>query len=288
MPPLTLTPKQLSLNTATLGPNASLEDAVRGCVKYGFGGIAPWRDKVAEVGLAQACRLIKEAGLTVSGLCRGGLFPAADRSARAKIRADNLRAIEEAAALEAACLVLVVGGLPAGDKDLDGARRQVEEGIAQTLAPARAAGVSLAIEPLHPMYAGDRACVNTLAQALALCERLGPEVGIAADVYHIWWDPDVLHQLQRVAQAQRLLAFHLSDWLVPTRHLLTDRGMMGDGVIDLPRLCQRVADDGYRGLYEVEIFSADGWWRQPVDVTLSTIIQRLPVLGSKEDRNENR
>ncbi|MGP4141375.1 MAG: sugar phosphate isomerase/epimerase family protein [Sodalis sp. (in: enterobacteria)] len=208
MPPLTLTPKQLSLNTATLGPNASLEDAVRGCVKYGFGGIAPWRDKVAEVGLAQACRLIKEAGLTVSGLCRGGLFPAADRSAREKIRADNLRAIEEAAALEAACLVLVVGGLPAGDKDLDGARRQVEDGIVQMLALAR--------------------------------------------------------------------------------HLLTDRGMMGDGVIDLPRLCQRVADDGYRGLYEVEIFSADAWWRQPVDVTLSTIIQRLPALGSKEDRNENR
>ncbi|MBT9432350.1 sugar phosphate isomerase/epimerase [Candidatus Sodalis endolongispinus] len=286
MPPLTA--QQLSLNTATLGPGASLRDAVRGCLKYGFGGIAPWRDKLAEVGLAPACRLIRDAGLQVSGLCRGGMFPAADRAAREKNRADNLRAIEEAAALEAACLVLVVGGLPAGSKDLIGARQQVEEGIAEMLAPARAAGVRLAIEPLHPMYAGDRACVNTLAQALALCERLGPEVGIAADVYHTWWDPDVIPQLQRACRAQRLLAFHLSDWLVPTQHLLTDRGMMGDGVIDLPRLCQSVADAGYRGLYEVEIFSADHWWRQPVDVTLSTLLQRLPMLNSKEDHNENR
>ncbi|EEU9598309.1 sugar phosphate isomerase/epimerase family protein [Escherichia albertii] len=284
---LTLTPQHLSLNTATLGPGASLHDAVQGCVKYGFGGIAPWRDKVAEIGLSQASRLIRDAGLQVSGLCRGGMFPAASRTEREKIRADNLRAIDEAAALDAACLVLVVGGLPAGSRDLDNARQQVEDGIADMLEHARMANVRLAIEPLHPMYAGDRACINTLAQALSLCERLGADVGIAADVYHIWWDPDIVTQLQRAANRQRLLAFHLSDWLVPTRHLLTDRGMPGDGVINLSHLCQTIADTGYQGLYEVEIFSAENWWRQPVDTTLSTLVTRLEHLNNTGDRHED-
>ncbi len=287
MKPLLLESRHLSLNTATLGPRHSLQQAVEGCVKYGFGGIAPWRDKLTETGLKQACRLINDAGLRVSGLCRGGMFPAGTKRERADIRADNYRAIDEAAALGAECLVLVVGGLPPGQKDLASARRQVEDGIAGILDYARAARVRLAIEPLHPMYAGDRACINTLAQALALCEGFGEGVGVAADAYHVWWDPDLPAQLHRAGRGQRLYACHICDWLVPTRHLLTDRGMMGDGVIDLNEFCRTVDGAGYSGLYEVEIFSDGGWWQKSVDETLGTISARIKALNAAEDNNEH-
>src|ERR1019366_1286803 len=163
-------PDLLSLNTATVREKWSLRQMIEGCARHGIRGIAPWRDKLAEVGVKEAAKLIRTHGLTVTGLCRGGMFPAADRQGRPRAIEDNLRAIEDAATLEARCLVLVVGGLPAGSKDLAGAREQVRDGIGAVLDHARNCGVPLAIEPLHPMYAADRACVNTMAQANDLCD----------------------------------------------------------------------------------------------------------------------
>lgn len=286
-------PRALSLNTATVRLRWSLAQAIDGCARHGVRGIAPWRDKLAELGTREAARRIRAADLTVTGLCRGGLFPAADAGGRRAAVDDTRRAIDDAAALGALCLVLVVGGLPAGSRDLAGARAQVHDGIAEVLGHARAAGVPLAIEPLHPMYAADRACVNTLAQALDLCDALDPggagvvarrgvdgaacapaaALGVAVDAYHVWWDPDLAAQLAR-AGAARLLAFHVCDWLVPTRDLLEDRGMMGDGVIDLRGLRARVEAAGYRGPHECEIFSSRDWWLRDPDEVLAIMKAR--------------
>jgi sugar phosphate isomerase/epimerase len=264
----------LSLNTATLGPGRSLDDAVEGCLRHGIGGISPWRDKVAETGLDRAGRMIRRAGLTVTGVCRGGMFPAASEEGRKQALSENRRAVDEAATLGATCLVMVVGGLPPGSKDIEDARRQVADGIAVTLDYARSVNVRLAIEPLHPMYAADRSCINTLAQALDLCDRLGPGIGVAVDIYHVWWDPDLHAQIARGGSAGRLYAYHVCDWLVPTRDVLNDRGMMGDGVVDLRGIRRSVEQAGYEGLCEVEIFSAMTWWPKSVDDILSTMVER--------------
>ena len=166
--------------------------AVDACLTHGITAIAPWRDQVAKIGLDEAARIVRDNGLRVTGLCRGGMFPAADPSGRAAAIDDNRRAIDEAAALGADCLVLVVGGLPQGSRDIAAARDMVRDGIAAILPHARASDMPLAIEPLHPMYAADRACVNTLEQALDLCDELGDGVGVAVDVYHVWWDPELM------------------------------------------------------------------------------------------------
>jgi sugar phosphate isomerase/epimerase len=260
-------PARLSLNTATVKVQWTLAQAIEGCARHGIRGIAPWRDKLAEMGVKQAASAIKAHGLTVTGLCRGGFFTAKDW------KDDNLRAIDEAHALGAQCLVLVVGGLEAGSKDLAGAREKVKEGIAAVLPAARQAGVPLAIEPLHPMQAADRACVNTLEQALDLCDALGEGLGVALDVYHVWWDPKLEQQIRRAGK-QRLLAYHICDWLVPTRDLLNDRGMMGDGVIDLPRIRSWVEAAGYDGCHEIEIFSERDWWRRDADEVLGAMKAR--------------
>ncbi len=266
--------RSLSLNTATIGPARSLEDAVEGCLRHGLGGISPWRDKIAEVGLARAARLVRDAGLAVTGVCRGGMFTGADLPARHRALDENRRAVDEAATLAAACLVLVVGGLPAGSRDLAGARRQVEDGIAATLEYARSVKVPLALEPLHPMYAADRACVNTLAQALDVCDRCGPGLGVVIDVYHVWWDPDLHAGIGRAGRNGQLLAYHVCDWLASTRDLLLDRGMMGDGVVDLRGIRRSVEAAGYQGLCEVEIFSDRNWWKRSVDEILSAVVER--------------
>ena len=184
---------QLSLNTATVRKQWKLAQIIEGCARHEIRGISPWRDQVAEMGLKQAKKSIQEKALTVTGLCRGGFFTAKDW------RDDNRRAIEEAHELGAQCLVLVVGGLPSGSKDLISARTQVKEGIAAILPEARKAGVPLAIEPLHPMQAAERACINTLEQALDLCDALGEGLGVAVDVYHVWWDPKLEQQIKRAA-----------------------------------------------------------------------------------------
>jgi len=177
--------------------------------------------------------------------------------------------------LGAQCLVLVVGGLHEGSKDMARARDAVREGIRNVIPEARKAGVPLAIEPLHPMQAADRACVNTLEQALDLCDELGEGVGVAVDAYHVWWDPKLESQVARAGKA-RILGYHICDWLVPTRDLLNDRGMMGDGVIDLPRLRSWVEGAGYAGFHEVEIFS-EYWWGRDPDEVLKIIRERHPA-----------
>ncbi|MCP5367866.1 MAG: sugar phosphate isomerase/epimerase [Hyphomicrobiales bacterium] len=264
----------LSLNTATIRERWGLAEAIDGCVRHGIGGISPWRDQVAALGLDEAARRLADTDLAVTGLCRGGMFPAADAAGRQAAIDDNRRAIDEAVALGAQCLVLVVGGLPEGSKDIAGARDQVRDGIAAVLDHARASAMPLAIEPLHPMYAADRACVNTLGQALDLCDVLGDGVGVAVDVYHVWWDPDLESQIARAGRGGRLLAYHVCDWLVPTTDLLLDRGMMGDGVIDLKAIRAWVEAGGYGGHCEVEIFSAANWWKRDPDEVLATCVER--------------
>jgi sugar phosphate isomerase/epimerase len=268
----------LSINLATTRQQWGFRDAVEGCLRHGIRAIAPWRDQLAAIGVAEAARIVRDEGLRVTGLCRGGFFPAADAAGRQAAIDDNHRAIEDAAALGADCLVLVTGGLPPGSRDLAGARTMVADGVAAILPLARAARVPLALEPLHPMYAADRSCLNTLAQALDLCDALDPArtgaIGIAFDVYHCWWDPQLEVQLLR-AGPQRLLAHHICDWLVPTRDLLTDRGMMGDGVIDLKGVRRIVEAAGFSGPQEVEIFSAGNWWKKSGDEVLEVCVERF-------------
>jgi sugar phosphate isomerase/epimerase len=261
---------ELSLNTATVKKQWTLAEAIEGCARHGIRGISPWRDQVAAMGLEKAKKAIKENELTVTGLCRGGFFTAPNW------RDDNRRAIDEAYELDAQCLVLVVGGLLPGSKDLLLSREKVRDGIAAILPEARSAGVPLAIEPLHPMQAAERACINTLEQALDLCDALGEGLGVAVDVYHVWWDPKLEQQVKRAGK-KRLLAYHICDWLVPTRDLLNDRGMMGDGVIDLPKIRSWVQGAGYGGFQEVEIFSELDWWRRDPDEVLRVCKERLKV-----------
>lgn len=265
-------PEGISLNTATLGWGSPLEAAVRACERFGVAGIAPWRDQVDAC--RGAARLVRDAGLRVTGLCRGGLFPAAGPAARRRAADDNRRAVDTAAGLGAACLVIVAGGLPEGGAGLADAREQVADGLAELLPHARAAGVPLAIEPMHPVYAAGRGCVNTLAQALDLCDRLGDGAGVAVDAYHVWWDPDLERQIGRAGRGGRILAYHVCDWLRDTRDPLTDRGMMGDGVIDLPGMGRWIEAAGFDGLAEVEIFSERDWWRRPVDEVMSACVER--------------
>ena len=261
----------LAINTATVKA-WSLEQAVAGCVRAGVPAIAPWRDILQECGVARAARLIRDARRTVTCLCRGGMFTAADEAGRRAALDDNRRAIDEAAAIGAGSLILVAGGLPAGSKDLAGAHGQVRDGIAAVLPHARSAGVALAIEPLHPMTAADRACVNTLAHANDLCDALGEGVGVAIDAYHVWWDPDLPRQVAR--SGTRILSYHVCDWLVPTRDLVFDRGMPGDGIIDLRGMRGLVEDAGYRGHCDVEIFSAQNWWKRDPDEVVRICIER--------------
>jgi sugar phosphate isomerase/epimerase len=277
-------PRHLSVNTATVRRQGDLLAIVEACARHGIPAISPWRDQVASVGLDRAVRLVKDAGLKLSGYCRGGLFPASGEHRQAA-RDDNRRAVDEAAAMGAPCLILVAGGLPQyarpgsqPSKDLEMARAMIEDGIAELLAYARTANLPLAIEPLHPMYAADRAAVNTLAQALDIAERLDPggrngALGVAVDVYHTWWDPELYAGIARAGRDQRLLAYHVCDWLVPTTDLLNDRGMMGDGVIELRRIRQAVEEAGFTGFSEAEIFS-ERWWSQPLDTVLATCVER--------------
>jgi sugar phosphate isomerase/epimerase len=264
----------LSLNTATVKVQWDLKEIIDNCVKLGIGGISPWRDQVEKCGLQEAAKRINDAGLKVTGLCRGGMFPSSTKAGLQANIDDNLRAIDEAKVLNAECLVLVVGGLPDGSRDIEKTRDQVFHGISAILDHARSNNMPLAIEPLHPMYAADRACVNTMKQALDICDRLGAGIGVALDVYHVWWDPDLQEQTMRAGRNKQLLAYHVCDWLVPTNDMLTDRGMMGDGIIDLKKIRGWVEEAGYTGSCEVEIFSAENWWKKAPEFVLKTCIER--------------
>jgi len=273
----------LSINTATVRAQWPLDRIIDECAARGIRAISPWRDQVAAIGLERVAARLRNTSIELSGYCRGGMFPGVDAAARRAALQDNRRAVDEAKTLNAACLVLVVGSLPGAlagtpaHKDIAAARSDVRDGIAATLEYAREVGMPLAIEPLHPMYAADRACVNTLEQALDLCDALDSgrtgALGVAVDVYHVWWDPKLEAQIARAGR-DRLLAFHVCDWLVPTNDLLNDRGMMGDGVIDIPRIRAWVEAAGFAGYSEVEIFSALDWWKRPADEVLATCIER--------------
>jgi sugar phosphate isomerase/epimerase len=272
----------LSINTATVRKQAPLDEIIDACARREIRTICPWRDQVNHVGLDAVASQLRDAGIGLSGYCRGGFFPAADSVGLEVALDDNRRAVDEAATLESPCLVLVVGALPGAlsgkpaYKDISLARSQVFDGIAETLEYAKSSGIPLAIEPLHPMQAAERACINTLEQALDVCDALDPEktgaLGVALDVYHVWWDPKLAEQIARAGR-ERLLAYHVCDWLVPTRDLLNDRGMMGDGVIELRKIRGLMEAAGYSGTAEVEIFSED-WWSRPLDEVLATCIER--------------
>jgi sugar phosphate isomerase/epimerase len=264
-------PGPLSLNTATVKEAWDLAACIEGCARHGIPGISPWRDVLHAMGVERAARAIRDAGLDVSGLCRGGMFPAPDAAGRAAAIEDNKRAIDEAQVLGAACLVMVCGGLPPGSRDLPGARAMVRDGLGAIVDHARAAGVTLALEPLHPMTCADRSVVSTLGQALDLCDELGTGVGVAVDVYHVWWDPALATQIARAGS--RIAAFHVCDWLVPTTDLVFDRGMPGDGVIDIPAIRAMVEQTGFHGSVECEILSYK-WWKQDPDSVLATVKER--------------
>lgn len=277
----------LSINTATVRKQLALPAIVEACARRGIPAIDPWRDQVTAAGLTAVARQIKDAGVVLSGYCRGGFFTAADAAGLREALEDNRKAVDEAKTLGAPCLVMVVGSLPGAlqgspaSTDIGLARAQVFDGMSATLEYARQVGMPLAIEPLHPMQAAERACINTLEQALDVCDALDPGrsgmLGVALDVYHVWWDPKLEQQIAR-AGAKRLLAYHICDWLVPTRDLLNDRGMMGDGIIELRKVRAWVEAVGYAGFAEVEIFS-DRLWSLPADEVLDTCVRRYQFVS---------
>jgi sugar phosphate isomerase/epimerase len=271
-----------SINTATLGHREPLSRTIDRIASAGFGGIAPWRHEVEKADVAQIAKQVKALDLTVTGYCRSTYLPAASRAQFVANVNENKAALRDAATLGARCFVMVVGGVPEGSRDLSGARAQVSDGIAELLETARDCGVALALEPLHPMYAADRAVLNTLAQALDICDALDRErsgfLGVAVDAYHCWWDPALHASIAAAGQANRMFAYHVCDWLRETRDLLLDRGMMGDGVVDLPAMRESVERAGYEGLVEVEIFSKENWWRRDPDEVLRICAERLQTV----------
>jgi sugar phosphate isomerase/epimerase len=274
--------KFFSLNTGSVRAHGDLFTILDAASRHGISVVSPWREQVAAVGLDRAAKALRDGGFTLSGYCRAGLFPT-DAAHRQEVRDDNRCAVDEAATLAAACLVVVVGGLPQfarpgsmPSKDIAGSRAEVRDGLAELLEYAAPAGVKLAIEPLHPMTAAERSCLNTLRQALDLCDTLDPDrsrqLGLTLDVYHVWWDFEVYEQIRRIGR-DRLHAFHISDWLAPTVDLLAGRGMMGDGVIEIKKLRAAVEAEGFDGACEVEVLSAE-WAKRPIDEFLATAIER--------------
>lgn len=248
-----------------------LEEAIDRYAEADVSGITVWRQWLDGRDPAVAGERIRAAGLEVVSLCRGGFYPALDEKSREEAIQDNKQAIEDAAAMGAPLVVLVCGAIPG--QSLVESRKQITDGIAATIPLAESLEVKLAIEPLHPMYADDRSAINTLASANDVCDELNhPLVGIAFDVYHLWWDPDLAAQTKRTAEAKRLFAYHACDWMTPTTDLLNDRGLMGEGCIDLRAIRGMVEGAGFDGMIEVEVFS-NRWWEKPTEEFLQAIKQ---------------
>ena len=273
-------PEFCSVNTATLGFQAPLSQVIEAVAHAGFGGIAPWRREVEGQDVRAIARQIRDAGLRVSGYCRSTYIPATSREEWQSNVRKNRETIADAALLGAATFVMVVGSLPTGSRDLNDARTQVKEATAELLPFAKSVGVKLALEPLHPAYAADRSCLTLLSEALDWCDEIegetaDPWLGTCLDVYHTWWDPHVMRDIARAGNAKRIFNYHVCDWLVPTLDVLNDRGMMGDGAIDLIEFRRAVEAAGYNDFVEVEIFSAANWGQKPIAETLHVARQRF-------------
>lgn len=254
--------QELSINQATV-PSWGASQALEGAARAGYGGAGLWRYRVQEEGPARLAKLAHHLGVEITTLCRGGWFLAPGRNEREARREDNHRAVDEAAEVGARVLVLVCG--PPPGRDLAGARHAVADAVAELALYAGQAGVLLAVEPLHPLYCGDRSVIVTLVQALEVSVAAGSgHVGVALDSYHLWWDPELERGI--AAAAGRILAVQLADWLAPPPDLLAGRGILGDGLIDLRGFCRSVRAAGYDGLFEVEIFNRNVWETDPADV----------------------
>jgi sugar phosphate isomerase/epimerase len=259
---------RLCIHTITTRPWA-IEKAAVSFAKAGVRGISVWRDALQGREIAEVRRLLESLQLDIVSLCRGGFFPSTDPKRRSAAIDDNLKAIDEAASLGAPLVVLVCGSAP--DQSLAESRKQIKDGIAACLGHAKSAKVRLAIEPLHPMYAAERSAINTLEQANDMAESLNsPWVGIALDVYHVWWDPDLEKEIMRCGRSGNLAAFHICDWKSPMLDMLNDRGLMGEGCINIRQISNWVDNAGFSGFREVEIFSTS-YWQQDQEKFLEKI-----------------
>nr|WP_206209974.1 sugar phosphate isomerase/epimerase family protein [Streptomyces sp. SID10362] len=259
----------------------SLPELTTACGDLGIGNVGLWREPVQAYGVEAAAKLVRDAGLTVTTLCRGGFLTATDPAERARALADNRRAVDEAATLGTDTLVLVSGGLPAGDKDLNAARERIAEALSELAPYAEQHGVRLAIEPLHPMYAADRCVVSTLTQALDLAERFpAHQVGVTVDTYHIWWDDRAPAQIARAGAGGRIHTFQLADWTTPLPEgVLNGRGQIGDGAIDMREWKSYVEAAGYSGPIEVELFNEELWARDGREVLAETAARFVEHAG---------
>ncbi|MAS95656.1 MAG: xylose isomerase [Verrucomicrobiales bacterium] len=269
MSPTSLTDhSKLCVHTITTKP-WSVEESMDKYTEAGIGGITVWRQWLEGRDIAKVGDQLRDRNLEIVSLCRGGFFPSKTEPGLKEAIEDNKLAIREAAELGAPLIVLVCGAVPG--QPLEESRKQIADGIAAVLPLAEEHNIKLAIEPLHPMYADDRSAINTMASANEVCDQLNhPLAGIAADVYHIWWDPDLEEQIRITGEKDRLFAFHICDWMTPTADLLNDRGLMGEGCIDIPGIRAMVEATGFDGFNEVEVFS-DRWWSQDQDTFLKAI-----------------
>jgi sugar phosphate isomerase/epimerase len=270
-----LDPRRLSIHQVTLLRQCSTPEFVAALARSGVPCTSLWRDKTRKYGVEKTARVIADNGIALSGYCFAGLITSPDRSEAASARDDVRRALDEAATLRAPCLVFVAGGVDPRDRNIADTRARALDGVAQLISHARSVGVRIALEPLHPMICATRSVLSTLKLANDWCDRLGADdiVGIAVDTYAVWWDPEVEAQIARAGK--RICSFHVSDWLADTQDLRVDRGMMGDGVIDLPALRRMVEAAGYAAYVEVEIFSERNWWQRAADEVIAVIKDRV-------------
>ncbi|MCC7114858.1 MAG: sugar phosphate isomerase/epimerase [Burkholderiales bacterium] len=266
---------KLSIHQVTLLQQCTTPQFIETMAHHDVRCASLWRDKVREHGVERTAALVADSGITMSGYCFGGLVTSPDAREAARARDDVRRALDEAAALGAPCLVFVAGGVDPAEKSIANARTRALDGIADLIPHARSVGVKLAIEPLHPMICATRSVLSTVGQATRWCDKLAADdiVGIAVDTYAVWWDPDLEAEIARAGK--RICAFHVSDWLVDTQDLRFDRGMMGDGVIDIPGIRAMVERTGFDGWVEVEIFSQRNWWKRDTDEVVETIQERF-------------
>jgi sugar phosphate isomerase/epimerase len=272
--------RSCSINTATLGFQAPISDVIDAVARAGFGGIAPWRREVEGQDVRVIGKHIRDAGLSVTGYCRSTYIPSSTRAGFDQNVEANRMAIADASLLGASCFVMVVGSLPEGSKDMTAARAQVADASGLLTTFGKSVGVRIALEPLHPVYAADRSCLTLMSEALDMCDAVegetdDPWLGVLPDCYHIWWDPNVARDIARAGAANRIFSFHTCDWLISTEDVLNDRGMMGDGVIDVRGLRAMVEATGYRGPVECEIFSAKNWWKRPMVEILRVCAERF-------------